>query len=147
MNTQAIPGIGDNAITHSIEVIAKTEDWVEALDSGRDCTRKEQQTVETIQKKISRMAEHKMSPLYLATHIRRCEKARACLERQAKRNDMKRKEIRERRRQKKSCGVQEEESSDSNDSDSDQLQSDDEHELKDSILLDVLKAIARTRNE
>ena len=90
MESQAIPGIGDNSVTPAIKVIEKLETWVDAIPDGRDHTGREMQTVDSINQKITRMADHKSSPLYLATQIRRCERVKACLERQAKRNEIKR---------------------------------------------------------
>ena len=140
MESQAIPGIGDNSVTPAIKVIEKLETWVDAIPDGRDHTGREMQTVDSINQKITRMADHKSSPLYLATQIRRCERVKACLERQAKRNEIKRREIRKAKEQKRINTIESQYSSESEGSDSDQSLIEDESELKDSIGLDLLKA-------
>lgn len=140
MESQAIPGIGDNSVTPAIKVIEKLETWVDAIPDGRDHTGREMQTVDSINQKITRMADHKSSPLYLATQIRRCERVKACLERQAKRNEIKRREIRKAKEQKRINTIESQDSSESEGSDSDQSLIEDESELKDSIGLDLLKA-------
>ena len=138
MESQAIPGIGDNSVTPAIKVIEKLETWVDAIPDGRDHTGREMQTVDSINQKITRMADHKSSPLYLATQIRRCERVKACLERQAKRNEIKRREIRKAKEQKRINTIESQDSSESEGSDCDQSLIEDESELKDR---DLLKAI------
>jgi len=148
MNQYAIPGIGDNSITPTLPVIEKIEDWVEALRSGRDHNGNKLKTVKAINDKLSKMVDLKNSPLYLATQIERCGRIHKCLERKRERDDARRKQLSTKRKEqemirKSNTNSVEEESDDSDDNQSNlEDKKREEDMILDSVLLDVLNAVA-----
>lgn len=136
MNQYAIPGIMDTSITPTIQVVEKVKEWVEALRNGRDHNGDDLKTVETINGKLDRMMELQKSPLYVATQITVCKRLLKCLERKCKRNELRRKDILD-RKQKRSL----QENSRSSKEDTDGEDSEDETEILDPVLFNVLKSV------
>ena len=82
----AIEGIPDTSTTPTVPVIERLNDWVKALEDGRDCTGKEVKTVEMILEKTARVAKVRNSDLWKGTQILRMQRLKGAIARQSDRN-------------------------------------------------------------
>jgi hypothetical protein len=84
--SEAIPGIADNSITETIEVLLKVDEWVDALLDGRNHQGQLLKDEDDIDEHTKKLADHQNSDLYVARQLKFFNRVESCLEKRKNKN-------------------------------------------------------------